>query len=65
VATRCHSFSAAKPAVNFYNDIPERLNGSLRTRVPVAAKIALQTAGAAGAIGGSPRPDGGLSLWMK
>jgi len=52
-------------ASSHYRLTPERLNGSLRTRVPVAAKIALQTAGAAGAIGGSPRPDGELSLWIK
>jgi hypothetical protein len=42
--------------------IPDRLSGSSRTRVPVAAKIAFMMAGVAGAIGGSPRPLGGLSL---
>jgi phytoene desaturase len=33
--------------------------GSVRTRVPVAAKIALQTAGAAAGKPGSPKPVGG------
>ncbi len=46
-------------------EIPDRLNGSSRIRVPVAAKIAFVMAGVAGAIGGSPRPVGELSLWMK
>jgi hypothetical protein len=46
-------------------EIPDRAIGSLRIRLPVAAKIAFVTAGAAGAIGGSPRPDGRLSLWIK
>ena len=32
---------------------------------PVALKIALAIAGVAGANGGSPSPDGELSLWMK
>ena len=32
------------------------LSGSSRTRLPVAAKIALQTAGASGGNTGSPRP---------
>jgi hypothetical protein len=34
--------------------------GSERMRLPVAAKMALQTAGAVGGNGGSPKPLGGL-----
>ena len=36
-------------------------SGSERMRSPVAAKIALQTAGRIGGSAGSPRPVGGLS----
>src|ERR1700686_1853036 len=46
---------------------PARLNGNSRTRLPVAAKIALQSAGAKGGRPGSPIPAGGASLgtmWM-
>jgi hypothetical protein len=32
------------------------LNGNSRTRFPVAAKIALHTAGASGGKAGSPKP---------
>src|SRR6185369_13789051 len=39
--------------------------GSVRTRMPVAAKIALHTAGAAAGRPGSPRPVGGASDLMK
>ena len=42
-----------------------RTSGRRRTRLPVAAKMALQTAGGSGGIAGSPRPVGGLSLSMK
>ena len=41
------------------------LSGSVRTRCPVAAKIALQIAGATGGNAGSPTPVGEYSLWMK
>ncbi len=41
------------------------LIGSERIRFPVAAKIALQTAGATGGIAGSPRPVGELSVSRK
>jgi len=34
-------------------------------RVPVAAKIALHTAGIAGGSAGSPRPVGGLFVALK
>ena len=44
---------------------PSRVSGNVRTRCPVAAKIALQIAGATGGNAGSPTPVGGLSLWMK
>src|SRR5260370_41076562 len=37
-------------------------SGSSRIRFPVAAKIALQTAGANGGTPGSPTPPGGASL---
>ena len=37
----------------------------MRTRWPMAAKMALQIAGATGGNAGSPTPVGGLSLWMK
>ncbi len=37
-------------------------SGSERTRLPVAAKIALQSAGGTGGNAGSPSPVGGLSL---
>ena len=37
-------------------------SGSSRIRFPVAAKIALQTAGANGGTPGSPTPAGGASL---
>jgi hypothetical protein len=36
--------------------------GKSRTRLPVAAKIALQIAGAIGGTPGSPTPAGGASL---
>jgi uncharacterized protein len=36
--------------------------GSTRMRFPVAAKIALQIAGAIGGTPGSPTPPGGASL---
>src|SRR2546422_597607 len=36
--------------------------GSFRIRVPVAAKIALATAGAIGGVPGSPTPPGGSAL---
>lgn len=62
---KCYRYGRSHTAANDYKDIPDRLSGSLRTLVPVAAKMALQTAGAAGAIGGSPSPVGELSLWMK
>jgi hypothetical protein len=39
--------------------------GSVRTRLPDAAKIALQRAGIAGGNGGSPNPVGGLSVVKK
>ena len=39
--------------------------GSVRMRLPVAAKIALQTAGSNGGSAGSPRPVGGLSVFRK
>lgn len=51
--------------LQFQTETPERLNGNSRIRVPVAAKIALVIAGVAAANGGSPRPVGELSLWMK
>ena len=38
------------------------LIGRSRTRLPVAAKIALQMAGAMGGTPGSPTPAGGASL---
>jgi hypothetical protein len=37
---------------------PSLANGSVRTRWPVAAKIALQIAGATGGNAGSPTPVG-------
>src|ERR1041384_1157657 len=40
-------------------------NGSWRTRVPVAAKIALLTAGSTGGSAGSPNPVGGLFVVRK
>ena len=42
-----------------------RAMGRRRMRLPVAAKMALQTAGGSGGRAGSPKPVGGLSLWMK
>ena len=62
-----HGFSADRAGLSLADqiEIPDLLNGSSRIRVPVAANIALVIAGAAGAIGGSPRPVGELSLWMK
>jgi hypothetical protein len=41
------------------------LIGSARTRMPVAAKIALATAGATGGTHGSPSPPGFLSVLMN
>jgi DNA-binding transcriptional regulator YdaS (Cro superfamily) len=38
---------------------PSTLSGNVRTRWPVAAKIALQIAGATGGNAGSPTPVGG------
>lgn len=40
-------------------------SGNERTRVPVAAKMALHEAGTTGGIAGSPNPDGATSVWMK
>src|SRR5690606_763305 len=40
-------------------------SGSERMRFPVAAKIALHSAGITGGSGGSPRPVGGLSVLRK
>ena len=40
-------------------------NGSVRIRLPVAAKIALHTAGAAAGRPGSPKPVGGADDFMK
>ena len=45
--------------------MPDFANGNVRILVPVAAKIALLIAGVAAATGGSPSPDGELSLCMK
>jgi len=42
-----------------------RDSGICRTRLPVAAKIALQIAGATGGSAGSPRPVVGLSVFRK
>jgi uncharacterized protein (TIGR02117 family) len=42
-----------------------RASGSSRTRLPVAQKMALHTAGASGGSGGSPRPVTGLSEATK
>ena len=39
--------------------------GNVRTRFPVAAKIALQTAGAAAGRPGSPSPVGGAADLMN
>jgi hypothetical protein len=44
---------------------PSFVSGRLLTRWPVAAKIALQIAGATGGKAGSPTPVGVKSLWMK
>lgn len=41
---------------------PFRVSGNSRTRFPVAAKIALQMAGAIGGTPGSPTPAGGAKL---
>ena len=41
------------------------LKGNERTRLPVAAKIALAIAGATGGITGSPTPVVGLSVFRK
>ena len=40
-------------------------SGNSRTRLPVAAKIALQKAGANGGTPGSPTPAGGASLSIR
>src|SRR5262245_42832571 len=40
-------------------------SGSVRSRLPVAAKIALLTAGSTGGSAGSPRPVGGLLVSTK
>ena len=39
--------------------------GSVRMRLPVAAKMALVTAGATAAVGASPKPPGGAVLLTK
>jgi len=39
--------------------------GSVRIRVPVAAKIALVTAGATAAVGASPKPPGDSALFTR
>lgn len=44
---------------------PSLASGIVRTRWPVALKIALQIAGATGGNAGSPTPVGGNSLWIK
>jgi hypothetical protein len=40
------------------------LIGNFRKRFPVAAKIALVTAGAVAEVPASPIPPGGSELWM-
>ena len=52
-------------SISNYTEKPSFVSGSVRTRWPMAAKIALQIAGATGGSAGSPTPVGGLSLWMK
>jgi hypothetical protein len=44
---------------------PSPVSGRVLTRCPVAAKMALQIAGATGGNAGSPTPVGVKSLWMK
>ena len=39
--------------------------GSVRMRLPVAAKIAFVTAGATAAVGASPRPPGGFGAFHQ
>ena len=39
--------------------------GSVRVRLPVAAKMALVTAGATAAVGASPKPPGDAALLTK
>ncbi len=57
---------SANPQTKRYHTVKfSRISGKLRTRSPVAAKIALHTAGATGGSAGSPNPVGGKSDWMK
>src|SRR4030095_15066430 len=57
---RSHRRSSAHAHLN-----PCFTSGNERTRVPVALKIALQTAGRIGGSAGSPHPVGLLSLVLK
>ena len=54
-----------KPLPRPYAENPSSLMGSVRTRCPVAAKMALHTAGARGGSAGSPSPVGSWSLATK
>jgi hypothetical protein len=59
-------FAAPNPATAFayvgcFNAVVS--TGSFRRRLPVAAKIALVTAGTMAEVPGSPIPPGGSELW--
>src|SRR4029077_13663363 len=48
------------PARAWAGRAPARSNGSVCSRIPVAARTALATAGAIGGVPGSPTPEGGF-----
>ena len=61
---RPHGSSGAAPAFGAFRPwrcaLRLESNGSVRRRIPVAARTALATAGAIGGVPGSPTPEGGL-----
>lgn len=65
----CHKQDAAAmephpAAVPYARLSPLRLIGNVRSRLPLAANIALHTAGITGGSAGSPRPVGEFSVFL-
>ena len=56
--TRARPDNEARPDSDYAQAKPDFLSGNWRTRIPLAAKIALQIAGGVGGKAGSPNPVG-------
>src|SRR5207302_7168422 len=63
VFPQCHHDGALRDQANDFSR-PASI-GRVRMRLPVAAKIALVTAGATAAVGASPIPPGGSALFTR